>query len=123
MIGTHTMSCMGCEGQTSVLLCAVAPPPPTGVSVASCTGGDSVALVWEEPTDTTVTNYTLRATPPVENCDPTCSTVGREYVFTGLLPEQSYELSVQGINCGDQTGGESTFNVTIPSKIWCSVAD
>ena len=83
------------------------PSAPTGVGVASCTG-DSVTLVWEEPTDT-VTSYVLSATPTVENCNTTCDTASREYLFTGLLMEQSYVFSVSGVNCGNQVGTASQY--------------
>ena len=86
------------------------------MSVANCTV-DSVTLVWEEPTDSDspVTSYELSASPTVENCKTTCNTTTAQYTFTGLLLEQSYELSVQGVNCGSQVVGTASQYTTVYS--------
>ena len=77
------------------------PPPPTGVSVANCTG-DSVTLVWEEPidTDSPVTSYELLATPTVENCPlNNCSAPSTQYSLTGLDRGRQYAVSVRADAC------------------------
>ena len=87
----------------------VPPPPPTGVSVANCTG-DSVTLEWKGPTDTDspVTSYVLSATPTVEDCNTTCNTSAARYTFTGLLPGENYSVTVRADTCDGNLQGETS---------------
>ena len=84
------------------------PPPPTGVSVASCTAAGSVTLEWKEPTVTggLPIIYYLSFSPPVDECTPNCTVVGLPMFTTSLPGELSYAVSISAANCGGTQLGD-----------------
>ena len=91
---------------------APAPPAPTGLVAATAEG--QVTLSWDDPGDTTITNYEYSANAETDNPSwadvPGSDATTTSYTITGLINNTSYTLAVRAVNA---TGYGAVFTVTV----------
>ena len=92
---------------------ALAAPPTnlTGTPTQS-----SVALTWDASTDTSVTGYQVKVTPPAGQtvATPPVSSIARQTI-SGLTAGSSYTFTVSAVNATGVGAESAPFTVTLPA--------